>query len=198
MSSGFSRQRRVRPECVWSGGRVRPPRPSAASPYGWRGSYSAGVTRGYAKFVGDLSPNPFYGPVLKLGDFVEEGGGGFAGDEGKDDDFAAGFLHGAAFVLVDTLKGVIAAFDPNVGLGGGEELEGGGLVENAHGIDASQGGNDAGAIGFGVNGAASTLQLADSGIAIDPYQKGIPLLAGSFEVGHVAEVEDVKTAVGHD
>ena len=60
--------------------------------------------------------------ALKLCNFCERGGGGFAGHKRNDDDFAACFLDGLALILVQRIQRVIASFDVNVRLRVGEEL----------------------------------------------------------------------------
>jgi hypothetical protein len=134
----------------------------------------------------------------EAGDFFQQGSGGFAGNEGHEDDFATGGFHGAALVLVQRVQGVIAAFDVNIRLRGGEKFRGGGVGEDADAVHALQRGEDGGAIGFGIHRPAGALQAAHGGIAIHADEQGIAALTRVFEVGDVAQMEDVKTAVGDD
>jgi len=129
-------------------------------------------------------------------DSVEQRGGGAAGEKGDEHDPAAVTFDGLAFVRVDGFQGVIPALHIDVGSGGIEEADGSDLGEDADGIDATEGGEDAGTVLFGDDGTGGTLELADGVIAIEADEQGIALGAGGFEIGDVAGVKQVEAAVG--
>lgn len=132
------------------------------------------------------------------GELLEERGGGFPGDERDENDFSAGGLDRAAFLLVERFEGVITAFDIDVGLGGSKEPGGADIGEDGDGIDRFQGGEDGGAVVLGIDGAALAFQAADGGIAVDADEEKVTEIAGGLEVGDVAEVEEIEAAVGDD
>jgi hypothetical protein len=73
-----------------------------------------------------------------------------------------------------------------------------GVFEDGDGIDTAQGGDDFGAIEFGVDGAVGTFEGADGGVGIDGDDKGIPERAGLLQVAHMSGVQEVKATVGED
>ena len=136
--------------------------------------------------------------MSELGDFFEESSGGFAGEKGNDNNLAARFFNFAAFILIDAFEGIIAAFHVEVRLGVRKEIERSGLGKNANPTDAFQRSEHRGAISLAVDGTAGAFVLADSIIAVEPDEEGVAEVACAFEIGDVAGMEDVKTAVGND
>jgi hypothetical protein len=72
------------------------------------------------------------------------------------------------------------------------------LGKNDHGVHASERGEDGGTVLLQDEGSPGTFEFADGTIAIKPDDEQIAKLSGALEVTHVAEVEQVETAVGGD
>lgn len=129
---------------------------------------------------------------------VEHGGGAAAGDEGEDGDGGAGGIEGGFFAGVEGVGGVVAAFGVDVGLDLFDEAGDAGFFEDDDGVDAAEGGDDFGAIEFGVDGAVGAFEGADGGVGIDGDDEGVSEGAGLLEVADVAGVQKVEAAVGED
>lgn len=71
------------------------------------------------------------------------------------------------------------------------------FVEDNHGIDAAQRTKNEGPVFLAIDGSAG-LGPTDRGVAIEPENEGIALLAGEVEIGDVAAVEDIEAAIGKD
>src|SRR5436190_7396129 len=129
-------------------------------------------------------------------DLFQQRSRGFSWDERQDRDFAAVLFHCAAFVLVDAVEGVIAAFDPDLGLGGRQEVEGGPFAEDANGAHAGKRRDNASAVCFGVYRTCGALEFPYGRIAVDSDQQQVPMLAGGFQICDMSKMQNVKTAVG--
>ena len=128
-------------------------------------------------------------------DFLDDVGGGEAGDHGGEDDAAAvGFDDVASGDVV----GPVAGFDED----GGEEAgdEGGGFVfvEEGDVVDGFEGGEHEGAVLLVDDGACGALEAADGGVGVDGDDEDVALRAGEGEGGGVSGVEDVEASVGED
>jgi hypothetical protein len=132
------------------------------------------------------------------GNFFQQRGGGFSGDERKDGNFSAGLFHDAAFFLIEGFQGVIAAFYVDVRLGNGKKPAGGFLGKNAHATDAFQSGKHRGAILLVVDGAIRAFQLLDRIVAADANQQQVAQIAGHLEIRDVAKVQDIEATVRDD
>lgn len=133
-----------------------------------------------------------------LGELVDDGGGGV-------DDFAGGECDAAAAADDDVLLGdearvcrafVFASLDVDVGLDGLEEVDGGGCVVDEDAVDAFEGGEGGGAEVVGDEGAGGA--FVDVGVGGDGDEQDVSESAGLLEVGDVAWVDDVETAVALD
>lgn len=140
------------------------------------------------------------GETLRLpaGQSFDESGGRPAGDQREDHDASACGFDRAPLVCVEGVQRVIAAFDIDIGLSQGQEPDSSGLRKDANRIDASEGGQDHGAVGFGVDGAGRTFEGADGCVAVEPDQQGVAEVAGGFEVLDVAGMEDIEATVRDD
>ena len=101
-------------------------------------------------------------------------------------------------VLVDRVQGVIAAFDINVRPRRLQKGSGVGFGKKAHGIHRFQGGQDGGAILLVVERARGAFESAHPDIAGDADQQGVALVARLLQTGHVAQMQDIKAAIGDD
>lgn len=111
-------------------------------------------------------------------------------------DLPSGAFHCAALLLIDRFERVIAAFDVNVRLGEREKAICRFLRENANAVDAFQSSQDGGPILFVVDRPARAFELADRLVRVEPHEQQVAQVAGALEISHVAEVQDVKAAVG--
>lgn len=129
---------------------------------------------------------------------VDNLGGGKALDAGDNADGSAVAFDEAPFFLMDGVELIVAAFGIDVGPQFVEEGQGTCIREDRDVVDAFEGGQDQGPFGLGVDGAARPFDFANRGVAIEPNDQYVALPRGFDQVGHVASVEDVETAVGPD
>lgn len=128
-------------------------------------------------------------------DFLDDVGGGEAGDHrGEDDAASMGFND----VATGDVVGPVAGFDED----GREESgdEGGGLVfvEEGDVVDGFEGGEHEGAVALVDDGAGGALEASDGGVGVDGDDEDVALRARKGEGGGVSGVEDVEAAVGED
>ena len=86
-------------------------------------------------------------------------------DDGDRDHFAAGALH--FFTADNLIVGPVSAFYQDVGKERGDGFARGGFVEDHHGVDTIESGEEFGAFTFGDDGAAGTFQFSHAGVAIE-------------------------------
>ena len=97
----------------------------------------------------------------------------------------------------DALHRPVAALDQHVGRAFEDAGDGGVLVEPGDEVDAAEGGHHRQAVGQGVDRAVVALALAaHRGVAVEGHHQRGAEGAGLAEVGDVAPVQDVETAVG--
>src|ERR1041384_4638748 len=66
-------------------------------------------------------------------------------------------------------------------------------------VHTGQSGQHGSTVGGGVDRAVGSLQTADAGVVVDSHDQDVAQLFRLVEVGHMAPVQDVETAVGaHD
>src|ERR1039457_6499750 len=137
-------------------------------------------------------------PGLQAHDLLQHSRRGLPRHEWNNDNLPARLLNGPALVLVEGAQGVVPAFDVNVRFRGSQEPSGRCFGEDANPANAFQRGQHCGAVVFRGHRALRPLELADGRIAIDPDQEGVTFAPRSFQVGDVADVEQVEAAVGDD
>jgi hypothetical protein len=96
--------------------------------------------------------------------FSENLSGGVTGDHGYRYNPAAGGFD--FFTADDLVAGPISTFYENIGQKFGDYFAGRTVVENDHGVDTFEGGEDFGALAFGEDRASLAFQLLHAGIAI--------------------------------
>ena len=131
-------------------------------------------------------------------ELLQQSGGRFARNKWDEDDFAAGLLDGATFGLIESLERVIAAFGVDVGLGGGEEIGGAHVRENADRIDRLKSGENGGAIRFTVHRPTFAFESADGSIAVHADEEHVTMITGVLKVCDVAEMQEIEAAVRDD
>jgi hypothetical protein len=109
---------------------------------------------------------------------LNRGGGAVAIYKGDGGDEAAAGLD--ELVADDVFQLVVAAFHEDVGLHVGDEIEGGIFTEEDDGVDAGEGGEDAGARLFMVHGAGGALQAADTRVGVEAEYQPVAEGAGSL------------------
>jgi hypothetical protein len=129
---------------------------------------------------------------------LKQSGRGASGEEADKLDVGVTGFEGGAFVGVEGFESIIPAFDINVGLGLPNDLNGPHGGENGHSVDATESGEDVGAVGFAINRAIRAFELADGIIAIDGDEEDVTTGAGGLEVLDMAGVEEVEAAIGQD
>ena len=130
--------------------------------------------------------------------FLQQRGSGFPRNERDDEDLPACLFHGAAFILVQRFKRVVAAFDIDIGLRDGKEARCRPVGKNADTSDAFERRKDCCAIRFTVNRAIRSFEFVNSAIAVDPDEQCIALIAGRFEISHMPQVKQVKAPIRSD
>ena len=123
---------------------------------------------------------------------------GFARHKWDEDDLAARRLNSAALILVESLEGVVATLNVDVGLGGSEKMGGADVRENGHSTDRFKGSKHRGAVVFCIYRTPFAFEAAHSGVAVDADQKEVAKVSGVFEIGDMAEMKDVEAAIGDD
>ena len=101
-------------------------------------------------------------------------------------------------MLIQSFQSVIAAFDVDVGLSGGEEIGGANIGKDADCVHGFEGGENGGAVGFVVEGAAFAFEATDGGIGINADEEEITEITGLLEVGDVTEMKEIEATVGDD
>jgi len=96
------------------------------------------------------------------------------------------------------VAGPIAAFDQNVREQRGDGFLRRQFVEDHHGIDAFQRGQDFGAFVFRENWASRTFQLADAMVAVEADDEHVAELACGFERADMPRMEKIEAAIGED
>lgn len=93
---------------------------------------------------------------------------------------------------------VVAAFDVDVRPHGRKESMGADLGEDDNGVDASERGEDGGALFLRHQRATRPFELADRTIAVQADNEEVAELLGALEIGDMAEVKQIKATVGDD
>lgn len=94
------------------------------------------------------------------------------------------------------IHGVVAAFDDDIGPGGQDKFERGGLIEDYNSIHGGEGSQDPATLALPHDGTAGPLQRTYRNIAIDGHNEAFPETVCFFQDRDMANVEQVKAAVG--
>src|SRR6185312_5786220 len=95
-------------------------------------------------------------------------------------------------------QSVIAAFGPDVGFGDGEKLAGGFFGEDADGIDTFERRQHQSAILLVVDWTIGSFQLLNRLVPVDRDEQEVAEVARRFEVGDMAEMQDIKASIRND
>lgn len=113
-------------------------------------------------------------------------------------DVGPAFREGGAFLGVERVNGVVAAFGVEVRADGADDVGGAEGFVAGDVIDGAEGAEDAGAVVFGIDGPGGAFETADGGVGVDGDGEDVAEVAGAREVVDVAGVEDVEAAIGED
>src|SRR5437588_621856 len=94
--------------------------------------------------------------------------------------------------------GIVAAFDVDGGLQAGDQWASRWLGKYCDVVDAGERGQDFGSFGLWDEWSARAFQSARAGVIIETEDQKIAERPRLLEVAHVAQVEQVETAVGED
>ena len=123
-------------------------------------------------------------------------GCGLAFDQGDGGDSAS---VGFDFFASDDFFGlIVSAFDEDVGQEGGDKVFGRVFGKGDNIVDAFECGEYAGAVFEGQDGAVMAFETAYGFVGVEAQEEGFAVGAGFLEIGDVAAVDEVKTAVGKD
>ncbi len=135
---------------------------------------------------------------LEALDLFEKAACGLTRDERNEDDPATHGFQNSPFVDIDRFQRVVAPFDPDIGAHAFEKITRPLLGEYRDSVHGGKRREEAGAVRLGIDWARRPLQGGDTRVAIDSDQQQISLRSGRLEVGNVADVEQIETAVGHN
>ena len=100
--------------------------------------------------------------------------------------------------MIQGFQRVIAAFDVDIRLSGGEKIGRGAFGKNADATDTFEGGEHGRAVGFRIHRARWAFEFAHARVAVDAQEEQVTEVARVFQVGHMAEMQNVEAAVGDD
>ena len=115
----------------------------------------------------------------------------------EQNDSSADTLDEATFLLINLVQRIVATFHVNVWTNQIQELHGVTLSKYKYTIHTFERRDDKGAIGFGVDGATRSFEMADAGVVVYADEQGIRLVAGRFQIGYVPGMQQIETTVGH-
>lgn len=138
------------------------------------------------------SPNP---ELSTAANFLQQRGGGLAGHDGQDDDLASRCFHRAAFLLVQRVQRVIAAFHIDVRLGRGQKARRRLFREETNTADTLQRRQHSGAVVFGVHGPVRPFQLPHGRVSVQSHQQRVAQVARRFQIGDVSGMQNIETTI---
>src|SRR6202045_4752091 len=118
----------------------------------------------------------------------DQAGRGVTGHRGQDDHRAAVALHGFGFGELAGL--VVPALHPDVGPQGFQEAVGGGPVEDRHGVDARERGQDPGAVDVAHHRSSGALERPHRLVRVDQDYQGVAELAGLSKQPDMSGVQE--------
>lgn len=131
-----------------------------------------------------------------LVNFLKNGSGRVAGNDGDGDDAATGGFD--FFAANDLVTRPVATLSENVGEQRGDNLAGSQVVEDDHGVHRFEGGENFRALTLGDNRTAGTFQLAHAAIAVQANDEHVTEFASELKAANVARVKQVEAAVGEN
>jgi hypothetical protein len=129
-------------------------------------------------------------------DFFQDVGGGVAGHDRRRDHAATGGFH--FFAPDDLVAGPVTALDEHVGKQAGDDFARSEIVENQHGVDGFESGEDFRALALGNYRTTFALELANAGVAIEADDQDVAQGASLLEAANMAGMQQVEAAVGED
>ena len=129
-------------------------------------------------------------------DATDGGRGGLARHKLQDADLAT--VAADAVGAGELARRVVAALDQDVRQQAAVEALGRGLAERDHPVDGAQRGEHSHARRQWLNRAGVALEAAHRGVVVDGDDEPIAEGAGLLQIGDVAGMEQVESAVGHD
>ncbi len=115
----------------------------------------------------------------------------------EQNNFPADTFDEATFLLINLVQRIVATFHVNVWTDQIQKLHGVALPKYKYTVHTFQCRNDKRAIGFGVDRATGSFEMADSCVVVYADQQGIRLVAGRFQIGYVPGMQQVETTVGY-
>src|SRR5664280_379835 len=132
----------------------------------------------------------------ELHDFLQQSRGGLPRHKRKNDDFSAVLFDDPTLLLVQGVQGVVPPFDVDVRASLGKKARGCLFGKDANSIHTLQRSQNSRPVPLRIQRTPRTLQLCHRSIPVDSHQKSVSKVAGRFQVCHMAQMQQVKTAVG--
>ena len=135
----------------------------------------------------------FSRPFLQATNFFDESGGGESGNDGVDDDAAAG-VHDL-FGAYDLVEGIVTAFDEDIRFYGFDEFQRGVFIEDDDGVHHQEGSEEGGAGVLAIDGPLVAFEPAGGCIGVEANDEEVGFTCGIGERGDMSLMKDIKTSV---